>query len=165
MSRSDERFFRESERGFTLIELLIVIMIISLLAGIAIPAFLSQRRKGYDSQARSDLRNFAAAEETYLVNNPSGYGPAGAVLGSGFKMSPNDVIVLLGLNGASGFCAYGKNLNSSNYFLYDSQSGGLASTSANAAPTVADCSSSSVGSSAPSTTTLTASAAGMVSVH
>ena len=57
----------EREGGFTLIELLVVIIIIGILAAIAIPVFLNQRQKGYDSQAKSDLRNAATAEETYMV--------------------------------------------------------------------------------------------------
>ncbi|MDX6198934.1 MAG: type pilus assembly protein PilA, partial [Actinomycetota bacterium] len=49
----------ENEGGFTLIELLVVIIIIGILAAIAIPVFLNQRKKGYDAAAKSDLRNFA----------------------------------------------------------------------------------------------------------
>ena len=41
----------ERDEGFTLIELLVVIIIIGILAAIAIPVFLNQRNKGYDSQA------------------------------------------------------------------------------------------------------------------
>ena len=63
----------EREAGFTLIELLVVIIIIGILAAIAIPVFLNQRKKGYDAQAKSDLRNMATAEETYLTDNPTGY--------------------------------------------------------------------------------------------
>src|ERR687889_2185351 len=57
------------ERGFTLIELLVVVIIIGILAAIAIPVFLNQREKGYDAQAKSDLRNAATAEETYMTDN------------------------------------------------------------------------------------------------
>jgi type IV pilus assembly protein PilA len=59
----------ENEEGFTLIELLVVIIIIGILAAIAIPVFLNQRQKGYDAGIKSDLRNAATAEETYLTDN------------------------------------------------------------------------------------------------
>ena len=59
----------EREGGFTLIELLVVIIIIGILAAIAIPVFLNQRQKGYDAQAKSDARNLATLEETYMTDN------------------------------------------------------------------------------------------------
>jgi type IV pilus assembly protein PilA len=59
----------ENESGFTLIELLVVIIIIGILAAIAIPVFLRQRQKGYDAGIKSDLRNAATAEESYLTDN------------------------------------------------------------------------------------------------
>jgi len=59
----------EKDQGFTLIELLVVIIIIGILAAIAIPVFLNQRKKGWDAQAKSDLKNMATAEETYLTDN------------------------------------------------------------------------------------------------
>jgi type IV pilus assembly protein PilA len=80
----------ESEGGFTLIELLVVIIIIGILAAIAIPVFLNQREKGYDAQAKSDVRNMATAEETYLTDNPTGYTASiSALSAEGFKESAN----------------------------------------------------------------------------
>jgi len=72
----------ESEKGFTLIELLVVILIIGILAAIAIPAFLNQRNKAYDSAAKSNLRTAATAEETYATDNNSSYTNANTSAGS-----------------------------------------------------------------------------------
>jgi type IV pilus assembly protein PilA len=65
----------EDEKGFTLIELLVVILIIGILAAIAIPAFLNQRNKAYDSQAKSNIKTAQIAEETYSTDNQGTYAP------------------------------------------------------------------------------------------
>ena len=49
-----------------MIELLVVIIIIGILAAIAIPVFLQQRKKGYDAAIKSDLVAAASAEEAYM---------------------------------------------------------------------------------------------------
>jgi type IV pilus assembly protein PilA len=61
------------ERGFTLIELLVVILIIAILAAIAIPVFLNQRKKGWASQLESSLKNSATALETIATENNGAY--------------------------------------------------------------------------------------------
>ena len=71
-----QRFHAMKERkesGFTLIELLVVILIIAILAAIAIPVFLNQRKKGWISQQQSALKNAATAMETFATENNGSY--------------------------------------------------------------------------------------------
>lgn len=62
------------QAGFTLIELLIVVVIIGILASIAIPKFGSTKEKAYLAKMKSDLRNLATAQESYLGDNQVYYG-------------------------------------------------------------------------------------------
>jgi len=52
---------RTKRSGFTLIELLIVVVIIGILAGIAIPKFAATKDKSRLASIRSDLRNIMTA--------------------------------------------------------------------------------------------------------
>src|ERR1700709_2641449 len=56
---------RQDEKGFTLIELLVVILIIGILAAIALPAFLNQRSKAQDTEAKSAVRDARVTLETF----------------------------------------------------------------------------------------------------
>jgi type IV pilus assembly protein PilA len=59
----------QDEKGFTLIELLVVILIIGILAAIALPAFLGQRTKAQDTEAKTQIRTMQTAMETYYTDN------------------------------------------------------------------------------------------------
>ena len=134
----------QEDEGFTLIELLVVIIIIGILAAIAIPVFLNQRKKGWDAQAKSDARNLATLEETYFTDNNTyvaGSDTAAPLAVAGlddYKPSANVTEVKIinyssgttpaklgaGVAGAGGFCIQTTSKSGAT-FVYDSVLGGL----------------------------------------
>ena len=95
----------ENEQGFTLIELLVVMIIIGILAAIAIPVFLNQRKNAVDASYKSDLRTVANEMESYFTDNevypttaPSNASAGAAVTGiggrSGVRVSKNTKIAV-----------------------------------------------------------------------
>jgi type IV pilus assembly protein PilA len=115
----------ENEGGFTLIELLVVIIIIGILAAIAIPVFLNQRKKAVSASIKSDLRTAATALETYFTDNQA----YNAATGQNPKFSQGNSIKVAVT--ATGYCLEGQNANSDTgttlFFWYDSTAGGLQS--------------------------------------
>lgn len=69
-TRPSRRFARSfaDERGFTMVELLVCLLILGIMAAIALPAFLDQRAKGEDTEAKLALRTAATALRTYEMN-------------------------------------------------------------------------------------------------
>ena len=72
----------QSEKGFTLIELLVVILIIGILAAIALPAFLNQRGKAQDTEAKSEARTMQTAMETSTPTSRTTPGRVGDAAGA-----------------------------------------------------------------------------------
>jgi prepilin-type N-terminal cleavage/methylation domain-containing protein len=61
-------------KGFTLIELLIVIAIIGIMAGIAIPLYKSSVRKANEAAAVSTLNSVRVAQAKYVIDHKGQYG-------------------------------------------------------------------------------------------
>ena len=79
-------------KGFTLIELLVVIGIIRILAAIAVTQFSIYRRRGFDADVKSQVRNMVVAQEAYFVDNgfyTTGVGSDVQFIDRGFRVSPN----------------------------------------------------------------------------
>jgi type IV pilus assembly protein PilA len=63
----DRRLPHWDERGFTLVELMMVVLIIGILIGIAIPSFVGARHTSADRAAQSELRTGLAAGLTFFA--------------------------------------------------------------------------------------------------
>src|SRR3954468_5762008 len=96
----------EREGGFTLIELLVVIIIIGILAAIAIPVFLNQRKKGVDAGVKSDLKQVANEMESAYTDTQT-Y-PAGSAV-TVKKTGGSNPNVLAVAPKANGYCVRGYN--------------------------------------------------------
>lgn len=63
-----------NKKGFTLIELMVVMVVISILIGIAIPRFKGMQDQANISKAQMELRTIQAGLESYYINqNPKEY--------------------------------------------------------------------------------------------
>ena len=61
------------KKAFTLIELLIVIAVISILIGIALPRFKGMQDEGNIAKSKGELRTLQSALESYYIHNSNAY--------------------------------------------------------------------------------------------
>ncbi|MBN1841370.1 MAG: prepilin-type N-terminal cleavage/methylation domain-containing protein [Deltaproteobacteria bacterium] len=66
-----QKLTKKNQEGFTLIELMIVIAIIGILAAIAIPNFISYRKRSYNTSANADIKNLYTASQAYFTDHPT----------------------------------------------------------------------------------------------
>ncbi len=92
----------------TLPELLVVMAIVAVLVAVALPIFLNQQAKAYDSTVQSDLANVAIAVRTHV--DESSTLPTLAPTGDGYELDGDRVatspgVVLGGIVGdADAYC-------------------------------------------------------------
>lgn len=60
--------FIKNQKGFTLVELVVVIAIIGILAGMAIPRFLDATASARGAKVVADMRTIQSAEMIILLN-------------------------------------------------------------------------------------------------
>ncbi len=64
-------FRKKGQKGFTLVEVMIIIMVIILGVILIMPKYLIYKTRGYDRQARAELKSYYTACQAYLADKPT----------------------------------------------------------------------------------------------
>jgi len=89
-----DAYRRPRDAGYSLVELLVVIVILGVLAAIAIPVFLNQRRAAVDASLKSDLHSVSLAivatrsDETTAIDETA--------VRQASRVSPGNVVDVVG---------------------------------------------------------------------
>ncbi len=113
--------------GFSLIELLVVMIVIGMLASIAVPAFLSQRRLAFEASAKVDVRNIVKEALDFYIDSSgvltiSGTAPSwqlasgSDVFAAGTLSKGNSISVRSYVNGVDSYCISIRNAQSNSRF-------------------------------------------------
>lgn len=123
-------------RGFTLIELLIVIAVIAILIGIALPRFRSMQEEGMIAQAKGELRTLQTAIESYYIHNSNTYPVTISAVTGGTPMIVSSVPIDPFGTGSYAYVRGGS--NNHYYVTYSVGPGGNGSASIAAGNTVSE---------------------------
>ncbi|MBT0993907.1 type II secretion system GspH family protein [Cellulomonas sp. DKR-3] len=139
-----------TDRGFTLVELLVVVIIIGILAGIAIPVFMNQKAKAHDAAVKAQAATVAKSVEAAftdgagIVTGDSSTGSV-AVNGGSQKVVTTDGVRWAASGTANGYCialasdGRGARFTDASPLYYDSTKGGIlppGSSCSGSAPTI-----------------------------
>jgi len=65
------KYLHQDQRGFTLVELLIVVIILAVISGIAVPSYMALRNRARESATENEMKNIATSLELYNADNES----------------------------------------------------------------------------------------------
>ena len=111
---------RKNVKGFTLVELIIVISVIAILIGIALPRMRGMIDEGNTTRAAAELRTLQAAVESYYVHNSKVYPPTGSTWETLLTTVKPTLIgsVLTDPFGTGAQYQYGKDSNGKYYIIW-----------------------------------------------
>lgn len=66
--RQWQRTQKQGEKGFTLVELMVVVAVIAILAGIAMPQFMSAADKAKSAKIQADVQIIKNATQLYMID-------------------------------------------------------------------------------------------------